>query len=585
MPDYDKSMAIVGGVMLCTLIFQPQRLLGFRPRWFDLPVLCWCFCPMISSLSNDLGLYDGLSAMVGALTHWSVPYLIGRLYFGSPEGIRELAIGLVIAGLFCILPCLYEMKMSQMMLPQVYGKDQWEGMRLGGYRPRLFFTTGLELGMWMTATSLTAVWLWKSGTLKRIGPFPFGNVLLPILLGTTVMCRSTGATLLLVGGLFILWFCSRVNSKALFWALVLCVPTYYAVRIPNLWSGQQLVDLVGTLYNDEKSASLAYRLNAENLLAERAMERPVWGWGGWGGNRVKDKYGRDKAATDGLWILMLGNYGCAGLLSWTVFMLLPAWLFTRRFPVNEWATPAVGPLAAIATLEGLYTLDCLSNGFLNPVYLVGFGGLICILPSGFRTVGPSPDPTNASDLLRPASQESLAIRYKELARTLKNQGQPAQAKAAWVHALDMLKNLASTNPGVPEFQRLHWDCTNDFAWFLLNEPDPGVGDPLMALRLAGEAAEANPECGTYWNTLGAASYRTGDATGAITALERSISLTDGGNAFDYIFLALAHAQLGQQGQARAWNARVDLWIQQHECHHPELSRLLEEVCTSLTQDS
>ena len=28
MPDYDKSMAIVAGVMLGTLIFQPQRLLG-----------------------------------------------------------------------------------------------------------------------------------------------------------------------------------------------------------------------------------------------------------------------------------------------------------------------------------------------------------------------------------------------------------------------------------------------------------------------------------------------------------------------------------------------------------------------------
>ena len=168
---------------------------------------------MISSLNNDLGLYDGMSAMVGVLTHWSAPYLIGRLYFGSLEGIRELAIGLVIAGLFCVLPCLYEMKMSQLMLPQFYGMDRWEGMRLGGYRPRLFFVTGLELGMWMTATSLTAVWLWKSGTLKRIGQFPFGTLLLPILLGTTVMCRATGATLLLVGGLFILWFCSRVNSK------------------------------------------------------------------------------------------------------------------------------------------------------------------------------------------------------------------------------------------------------------------------------------------------------------------------------------------------------------------------------------
>ena len=30
LPDYDKSMAAVVGIILATLIFQPHRLLGFR---------------------------------------------------------------------------------------------------------------------------------------------------------------------------------------------------------------------------------------------------------------------------------------------------------------------------------------------------------------------------------------------------------------------------------------------------------------------------------------------------------------------------------------------------------------------------
>ena len=437
--------------------------------------------------------------------------------------------------------------------------------------------------MWMTATSLTAVWLWKSGTLKRIGPFPFGNLLLPILLGTTVMCRSTGAILLLAGGLFILWFCSRVNSKVLFCAFVLCVPTYYAVRIPNLWSGQQLIDLVGILYSRDRMESLAYRLNAENLLAERAMERPVWGWGGWGGNRVLDKQGRNKVATDGLWILMLGNYGLAGLSSWTVFMLLPAWLFMRRFPVSQWATPAIGPLAAIATLDCLYMGDCLSNGFLNLVYLVDYK-VICNLPSAFRTIGLSPDPSTASGLLRPASQESLAIRYKELARTLKNQGRPAQAKAAWARAsIKLLKNLASTNPGVPEFQRLHGIVPTTSHGSYSMSPRSRRGRSAHNRHPPGwRGGGGESRMRHLLEHSGHACYRTGDATSAITALKRSIFLTDGGDAFDYLFLALAHAQLGQQEQARAWNTRTNLWIQQHEFHHPELSRLHEEVRNSLT---
>ena len=71
-----------------------------------------------------------------------MPYLIGRLYFSDAEGLRELAIAIVIGGLACVLPCLYEMRMSPLLLPQVYGIDRYEGIRMGGYRPRIFFSTG-----------------------------------------------------------------------------------------------------------------------------------------------------------------------------------------------------------------------------------------------------------------------------------------------------------------------------------------------------------------------------------------------------------------------------------------------------------
>ena len=66
LPDYDKMMAATVGILLGTLIFQPNRLLEFRPQWFDLPMLCWCIAPLISSLQNGLGLYDGLSGSFSA---------------------------------------------------------------------------------------------------------------------------------------------------------------------------------------------------------------------------------------------------------------------------------------------------------------------------------------------------------------------------------------------------------------------------------------------------------------------------------------------------------------------------------------
>ena len=84
----------------------------------------------------------------------------------------------------------------------IYGNlGGWQGTRLGGYRPHVFFKTGLELGLWMTAASLAGWWLWRCGALKRIGQIPFGSVLLPILMGTTILCRSTGALALLLIGM------------------------------------------------------------------------------------------------------------------------------------------------------------------------------------------------------------------------------------------------------------------------------------------------------------------------------------------------------------------------------------------------
>ena len=55
LPDYSKTMAASLGLMLGTLIFAPDRLLSFRPRWFDLPMLLFCLCGIASSLQNGLG--------------------------------------------------------------------------------------------------------------------------------------------------------------------------------------------------------------------------------------------------------------------------------------------------------------------------------------------------------------------------------------------------------------------------------------------------------------------------------------------------------------------------------------------------
>ena len=88
-----------------------------------------------------------------------------------------------------------------------------------------------------------------------------------------------------------------------------------------------------------------------------------------------------------------------------------------------------------------------------------------------------------------------------------------------------------------------------------------------------------PPTGTPWALLILEPVTTPDA---ITALERSVTLTGGGTGFDFAFLTLAHARLGQNEQANHWKAQTDLWMEQHEIHHPELSRLHVQAGASLT---
>ena len=66
LPDYTKTGAAVLSILLATIIFEPTRLFTFRPRWFDLPMLVFCVCPFFSSISNDLGAYDGIVRRVRA---------------------------------------------------------------------------------------------------------------------------------------------------------------------------------------------------------------------------------------------------------------------------------------------------------------------------------------------------------------------------------------------------------------------------------------------------------------------------------------------------------------------------------------
>ena len=576
-PDYSKNTAATIGMMLGTFFFGSDRVLAFRPRWFDLPMLAWCLCGVVTSLQNGLGIYDGLSNALYQFIYWGLPYLLGRLYLSDAGGLSSFAVAMVIGGFACVLPCLWEVRMSPQLLGDIYGITGWGGTRYGGFRPHLFFKTGLELGMWMTAASLTAWWLWRCGVLKRLGSIPFGSVLLPILLVTTVLCRSTGALILLAGGMVILWASTRFKTRKLLVALVLVGPIYVGLRIPDLWSGKQMVDLAQNLINAERAESLEYRFKCERLLIAKALEQPVFGWGEWNRNIVyfDDNY-RDyehSVPTDGLWIIALGTKGYVGLILLYLAMELPVILFLWRFPTRLWRDSQIAILLLVAVLIGLYMIDCILNAFINIIYVTLVGGLIGITPAQLEV-----RPRKRSGAM---SEVALAEQCRSLGRAAKEQGKLEEARAAWLRTLDILTKLMACQPDTPDLVRRWCDCANDLAWLELTHSGPVSGNLVSTLALARQVVKKCPNSGVYWNTFGVACFRADDFKGAVTALNHSTALNNGGIPFDHVFLAMAHAQLGNQQQAQQWLAQAMIRMERDYPGHPELTRFYNEARSML----
>lgn len=378
-----KLNAIAYGALAASLLFDRRRWLSFRPHWFDLPVLVWCVCPLFSSLANDLGLYDGIGEALDQTLAWGAPYFLGRLYLGRAAGLRELALGVVLGGLLYVPLCLYEMKMSPQLHAIVYGFHQHEfqqSVRLGGYRPMVFMQHGLEVGLWMTAAALTAFWLYRTGAVSRLpsapGLRPVGMLWAVLLLAAVaVLCRSTGALVLGAAGLLMLAISRWVRAPVALVLLSAVPPLYVGLRTSSLWGGEDAVGWLGANFDEGRAQSLDFRLENENQLVAKALESPVFGWGGWGRSRIHDAEGKEATVADGLWIIALGERGFVGLVALGLTLLLPAARFAWLYPPRRWSDPAVAPAAAAAVLLALYAIDCLMNAMVNPVYLLAAGGL------------------------------------------------------------------------------------------------------------------------------------------------------------------------------------------------------------------
>jgi hypothetical protein len=376
-----KQTFVPAVVLLGSIAFDSRRWRHFRPRLLDVPMAVLCAGPFATALHNDLGAYEAVAATFSATMAWGAPYLLGRLYLGHPRALREFATALTIAALVYVPFCLWEVRMSPQLQYQLYGfrtENFTTVMRYGGYRPSVFMQTGLAVGMFIAMGTLCAAWLWRTGTLARLAGLPlgWGCALLAV---TTVLCKSTGAIILLAVGVAVLEATRRLRIPILLLMLAAIPPVYCAARISG-WRGETIIALARGL-DEDRVNSVHFRIDNEQRLVEKAMMRPWLGWGRFGRSFIYNEEGQQESMviTDSLWIIALGFTGLLGLIALGAVLTVPPLLLLRTWPARHWADPRLAPAAVLATTLLLWAIDDLLNSMVAPVYPAISGALVSLL--------------------------------------------------------------------------------------------------------------------------------------------------------------------------------------------------------------
>jgi hypothetical protein len=387
LPALGKYSATCYGVVLGTLIFDPKQFLAFRPSWVDIPMVIYCLCPFITAMDNDLSAYDALNATLGAIALNWVPYFFGRIFFNDLAGLRLLATYIFAGSLFYIPLCLIENFIGPKLHLRVYGVlsffDPNQAVRYGGYRPVVFMNHGLVSSFWMMSAAVIGLWLWRSQLVTRIWNMAMRPVMITLLF-TVIASRSTGVWIYLLIASLILLVRGWVRNLIVF-LLIFTIFTHLYLNLTNQFQWRPIVDWVAVNVAPERAQSLETRFSNEEILAEKAHKRIVFGWGGWGRSRVPSLWdGRDATITDSTWILVFGTKGLVGLGSWVTALLLPVILFLLYYPGRLWHHPKLAPVAALATVLTLSVVDHLLNTSPTIVCILATGGLSGLMAENLR---------------------------------------------------------------------------------------------------------------------------------------------------------------------------------------------------------
>jgi hypothetical protein len=394
LPAIDKHglsiLCALGGLMLTAR----KRVAAAKPLgWWDLPFMVLLVGNIGTAMTNpDSFIYGGHMSWTGTpfptvvlpgitlreafpLTMSDVvylwgPYFIARASFRSRADISELLRALVVSGAIYAVLMTVEIIMSPQMHRWTYGYHATSfshAVRGSGFKPNVYLAGGLAAAMYGFVVVMGAAAAHRGKV--RTGAIPALGTLAVMLL-VLLMSRNVGVVVYLAFAVpCALLLSGRLQGTIAKVLLVLFLVFPYA-RATGAAPTDDLVQMAAK-YDAARADSLRFRFDNEDQLMERALERPWFGWGSYGRNRIFDEFsGKDISVTDGEWIIHLGTRGVVGYCGWALIFVLPLLAATRAMKRGMPRADQV-LLGTLALALGVHVVDLLPNASFNRIiYLV-----------------------------------------------------------------------------------------------------------------------------------------------------------------------------------------------------------------------
>ena len=385
-PPIDKTvMTSLPALILCLLMAPPQPPTQAPMARTGRLVLLTLFIivvtsPVLTVLQNTepvidgrtflpgLRLYDAMS-LISQMLVSLIPLWLGLRYLNSREGLRTILEVLVIGGLAYTIPVLFEVRFSPQLHTWIYGffpHSFAQHIREDGFRPVVFLSHGLLVGIYLCIATLAAVTLYREA--RREGHRAVYWLLATIwLLIVLFLSKNFGAVIIAVVLTAAVFLLGR-RPQLVIGLVVATVVMFYPILRGAGWIPVDAVHDYIQSINADRAASLKFRLDNEDALLARASEKPLLGWGSWGRDLLHDPAtGKLSSIVDGIWVGVIGSFGWIGYIGRFGLLTAPILFFAlRRRAVGD----SFLPFGLIITLSATL-IDLLPNsGLVNYVWLM-----------------------------------------------------------------------------------------------------------------------------------------------------------------------------------------------------------------------